>query len=447
MPQLTNTRRLRPAARTLLDALRDWLTPDVYKQAHQARAAARRPARWDTQPLVLTLLALTWCTGDSLPERFETARAFCAACLPKRRRPGRTVQGFQKALAKVPLAALRAVAGAARRRLAARLDLVGGDGFAAFGCDGSRLECPRGAELEARLGKVCKAGAAPTLWVTALVHLRSGALWSWRLGRGDAPEREHLRALLPTLPAQALVVADAGFSGYDLARAIVASGASFLVRVSGKDSLYVGGPAPGRAFTEGLVYCWPKAARQKGLPPLPCRLLRVRGRKGRVAWLLTDVLDAGRLPRQAAARYYRWRWESEGLFRTYKRTLAKVKLLGRTVRLVHREAEGSLLATQLLLAWGAEAVGVGGGEAPVRCSPRQVLREVRRELSGGQGRRAGFGRRLARARRARRVGRRSGKVKRAWPRRVDHKPPKRPKFLTLTEAHKSLMAKLEGHAR
>jgi hypothetical protein len=431
----------------LLDALRDFLTPDVYKQAHQARAAARAAPRWPTQPLVLTLLTLTWCTGDSLTERFETARAFCVACLPKRRRPGRTTPGFQKALGRMPLAALRAVAAAVRRRLAARLGLVGADGFAAFGCDGSRLECPRSAELEARLGKVSKAGAAPTVWVTALVHLRSGTLWAWRLGRGDAAEREHLRALLPVLPPHALLVADAGFNGYDLARAIVAAGASFLIRMSGKDSLYVDGPAPGRCFTEGRVYCWPQAARDKKLPPLPCRLIRARGRKGRVAWLLTDVLDAGRLPRQAAARYYRWRWESEGLFRTYKRTLAKVKLLCRTVRLVHREAEGSLLATQLLLAWGAEAVGAGRGEAPVRCSPRQVLRAVRRELSGGKGRRAAFGRRLARARRERRAGRRSGKVKRAWPRRAEHKPPKRPKFLTLTAAYKSLMAKLEGHTQ
>jgi len=46
----------------------------------------RADARWTLQPLVLTVLALTWCCGDSLGERFETAKAFCQAALPKKRR-------------------------------------------------------------------------------------------------------------------------------------------------------------------------------------------------------------------------------------------------------------------------------------------------------------------------------------------------------------------------
>ena len=54
-----------------------------------------------------------------------------------------------------------------------------------------------------------------------------------------------------------------------------------------------------------------------------------------------------------AGQFYPWRWENEGLFRTYKRTVSKVKLVSRTVRLVHRELEGSLLAVQLMLAQAA----------------------------------------------------------------------------------------------
>jgi hypothetical protein len=66
---------------------------------------------------------------------------------PQRRRPDATAQGFQKALARLPMAALRAAAAAVRARLAATTGLVGGDGFAVFSADGSRLECPRSAEL------------------------------------------------------------------------------------------------------------------------------------------------------------------------------------------------------------------------------------------------------------------------------------------------------------
>ena len=207
--------RLRPCARSLTDCLREFLTPAVYKQAHQAyalgRRLGRRPAdRWDVQPLVLTLIFLTWCTGDSQAERFQTARAACIACLGRRRRPGQTVAGFHKALAQLPLRVLRAVAAGVRRRLQALLDLHT-EGFIVLGCDGSLLECPRTAALEARLGDRGKEHSAPALWVTALVHLRSGVLWAWQLGRSTASERQHLRCLLKTLPAGALVVADAGF--------------------------------------------------------------------------------------------------------------------------------------------------------------------------------------------------------------------------------------------
>ena len=50
--------------------------------------------------------------------------------------------------------------------------------------------------------------------------------------------------------------------------------------------------------------------------------------------------------------------EAPPFFRTYKRTLGKVKLQSRTVALVHREVEGSLLAVQLLLTQGTFALSM-----------------------------------------------------------------------------------------
>jgi hypothetical protein len=204
-------RRLRPQARSFIDCLREFLTPALWKQAHAQRRGKRHASRWRTQPLLLVLLLMTWCCGDSQAERFETAKAFCVALLPKRRRPGQTVQGFQKALAKLPTRVLRAVAAGVRKVLAARLACRWFDGgFIPIGCDGSRVECPRTAELERHLGQANKARAAPVLWVTALVHLRLGLPWAWRVGKGTASERSHLLQLLPLLPAAALLVADAG---------------------------------------------------------------------------------------------------------------------------------------------------------------------------------------------------------------------------------------------
>jgi len=434
-------RSRRQPARSLGHCLQHFLSPQVFKQAQQARAHGGAP-RWSTHALTMVLLVMTWCTGDSQAERFETARAFYVAGHQKRKRPGQTVQGFQKRLARLPVACLRALAAGCRRRLGADLgDGLVSDGFIALGCDGSRLECPRSAELERRLGQCSKDQAAPMLWVTALVHLRTGLLWGWRLGRATADERLHLRQLLPLLPARALVVADAAYLSYELAQAVVGAGADFLFRLSSGHYLYTEGQVALGRFREGLVYYWPQRAQQGKRPPVRARLIRVRGPKVDV-WLLTSVLSRRQLRRGTAARFYRWRWRSEGLFRTYKRTLSKVKLQGRTVRLVHREAEGSLLAVQLLLAQGAVALWRAGAGGEVRVSPRGALRVIRQEIASGLGPRQ-YERYEARLLRARVEGRqrRSSKVRREWPRRKPHKPPKAPKLRTLTEQLKTLMAK------
>ena len=100
-------------------------------------------------------------------------------------------------------------------------------------------------------------------------------------------------------------------------------------------------------------------------------------------WLFTNVLDSQQLSLETAGVYYRWRWENEGFFRTYKRTLKKVTLMSRTLRLVHREAEASMIATQLLLCQGALAMPVPKkDDLPVMCSPRGVLLEARRDIAG-----------------------------------------------------------------
>jgi hypothetical protein len=440
------TRRtpLRPGTGSFLGCLRQFLTPAAFKQAHQAHdATPHRPKRWDLHPLLFVLLVTTWCTGDSQPERFETARAFYVAAHPKRKRPGTTAQGFADALARLPMPVLRAFAAAVRLQLLALFgaDLLVG-GFIPLGVDGTRLNTPRAAELERRLGQAATAAAGPQVWVTAVVHLSLGLLWAWWLGKGDANERQHLRRLLTRLPAQALLVADAGYQGYELVQALLGAGVHFLIRVSSQTTLYPEGGVPQAAWSEGVVYWWTEEARKKGWPPLRLRLIRVR-RPGRQpdVWLVTSVLSAERLSREAAGRFYRLRWESEGFFRTYKRTLAKVKLHSRTVRLVHREVEGSLLAVQLLLAQGARALALLGRKAQVS-SPRQVLQEIRREIQGrlGPRQRGPYLQRLGAAVRQRRP-RVTSKVKRAWPSRVAHKPPQPPKLRPMPAKLKAVLQK------
>ena len=446
--------------RSLMEILREFLTPALWKQAHQARRPSQKKesSRWMVQPLVLMLLLMTWCHGDSQAERFEVAKAYCRVCLRRRRNPGKTVQGFQKALARLPMAVLRTITAGVRGVVAARLgDEWFVEGFVPIGCDGSRVECPRTKELEARMGQAGKAKSAPTLWVTALVHLRWGVPWAWRFGKGTASEREHLGHLLSVLPRLALLVADAGYFGFRLTELLMQRNVQFLLRMSSNVTLYTTEKVQLEHYREGEVYYWPSHKDQEaGAKPLHVRLIRIRARRRRNdVWLLTNVMDDKRLPHALAGQMYRWRWQNEGCFRTYKRTLKKMKLVSRTVSLVHREAEGSWLALQLLLAQGVLAQkqrltkqlsAPRQQEQEATCSPSKILAAIREQInSAPRPRRCSYEQRLLGAQAESRQ-RTSAKASRLWPRRKPHKGPRPPELRELSVAQRCLLARLASQA-
>jgi hypothetical protein len=436
-------RARRRRAKSLIGSMRDFLTPAVFKQVRNASKRRKHP-RWDLHSLLYILLLTTYCCGDSLPEKFEAAKGFYVVCCPKRKRPGVSFAGFEKAVAKLPMPVLRTLAAAIR----ARMEAIFGQrwkvgNFIPLGCDGTRQECPRTEELERRLGTFGKEGSAPMIRNTSIVHLTLGFPFCWRFGKGGkASERSHLVSMLRWLPAAALIVADAGYVGYDVVATMISAGVCFLIRMSSNATFYTAASEPLDEFREGIVYYWPKTQQAEGKPPIRGRLLRIHSARHKVdVWLFTNVEDQ-RLSLETAATCYRWRWENEGFFRTYKRTLKKVVLMSRTLRLVHREAEASMIATQLLLCQGALAMPAPAkGDLPVMCSPRGVLLEARRDISARGEPKRPFGERIARAQRDQRV-RSSAKQKREWPRRKPHTPPHPPVLLKLTEEQK---AKIHGH--
>ena len=132
-----------------------------------------------------------------------------------------------------------------------------------------------------------------------------------------------------------------------------------------------------------------------------------------------------------------WCW-LEGFFRSYKRTLNKVKLLSQTEALVYREVEGSLLAMQLLQAQGVRALAACE-RVQAKNSVRQMVRLVRQEMTGrGHGR--NYFRRLCLALRENRE-RASAKEKRVWPSRQPHRALRAPNLRTLTKHERSLLNK------
>ena len=135
-------RRLRPVAKTLPQAMREFLTPAVFRQVRQAVSRRKHP-RWDIHPLVYILLMMTWCAGDSLPERFEVARGVYVVCHSKRKRPGKSPASFEKACSKLPITVLRALAHALRSQIETKFgERLLYEGFIPLGCDGTRQTCP-----------------------------------------------------------------------------------------------------------------------------------------------------------------------------------------------------------------------------------------------------------------------------------------------------------------
>lgn len=433
-------RRLRAKKVSFPGALHQFLTPQVWKQGHQAWQSQHSDCSWSLKAIVGVLLLMTWSKGDSEAERFLKARAFYVSKHGHEKGPGETWEGFQQALRRLPIAVFRALAEGLRQQIGRRwIDGLRIGGWLPIGCDGSRLECARSEQLEKRLGQAGKDDSAPMVYVTALALLPLGLLWAWRLDKGTGNELQHLTQMLPTLPEKTLLVADAFYLGYDLYRSILGSGAAFLMRMSSRAHLYSENDVPLERFKEGWVHYWPEHAQEKRQPPLRLRLLCVRGKKGDV-WLLTN-LDKKELPRHRASQIYRWRWRNEELFRTFKRTLDKMKLRHRTPALVFREAEGSLIALQVLMAMTVQMME----QEKIKASPRRFVLRIRGAMMRGI---ATLGpRQLQKYEDAleeihdESPGRTSSKTRRPWPRRKEHKPPKPPKFRRLTREQKTLMAK------
>ena len=355
-------------------------------------------------PLQLVAAALVWAWSDetTLHERFFTARRIIDFIFPPQREFGASYQGFLKLLRKwtAPLIGLL------QRHLRERMQTLLGTqwllhGYAIFAVDGSRINLPRTSSNEKaygpqRKGRKTKQGwrkrkgvkkgkrkgrghgnnsGGPQMWLTMLWHMGTGLPWDWRIGPGDSSERGHWMEMLLGLPLNVLFAADAGFVGYDYAKAVLDSGRQLLVRVGSNVRLlkklgYV-------RERQGLVYLWPDQAAKKRLPPLVLRLIVIHNGKHPV-YLVTSVLAEARLSDQQLAEIYGRRWGIELFYRHLKQTFECRKLRSASADNARVELEWSLAG---LWAMGLYAqVILKDGVPPGKISVAGVLRAFRRML-------------------------------------------------------------------
>jgi hypothetical protein len=334
-------------------------------------------------------LLMSWDEGQTLGVRWDHA-CTTANQLHRHWKLGESYSGFTQALVRETPRLVDAIKQRFRRDMHALPKLHWNyGGWQAFAVDGSRQEGPHTAANEAHLGCAGRDKTAPQVFITTIWHLGLGLPWDFRVGPGTDSERHHAFDMVDDLPARALLVADAGFVGYELCRKLLCRRRSFLLRVGGNIRLL---KKLGYYEREGgdIVYLWPQKRQKKGREkPLVLRLIRLRQGKQTV-YLVTSVLDRRQLTKGQARKLYQARWGEEVFYRSYKQTLQRRKLLSRTASTCLVESQWTLLGLWLLGLLTVPRIIASGRNpkkwsvAASRDSVRQALRNEPPRRRAGQ---------------------------------------------------------------
>lgn len=384
-------------AHDLHKALR-WLIAGV----SMSGIAFRAECTWTPETLLFASLLWAWSDEKTLVERFAIARKIIINRYAEQPEPAGSYQAFIKLLRKWTEPLLQMLMAAFRRRMAETLAAVWWvEGWLVFAVDGSRVDVPRTRKNEERYSPKSKLSRkaqkrrraakrrrsaqkarerkanVPRIWLTMMWHVGSGLPWDWRTGPSDSSERGHFQEMLGSMPAGALLTADAGFVGYDLWKTVSGAGCQLLVRVGGNVKLltklgYV------REY-DGLVYLWPDRQAKKRLPPLVLRMVVVTNEDREPVYLVTSVMSEGRLSDAQMATVYRKRWGIEVYYRHCKQTFERRKLRSHNPDNATVELHWSLLG---MWAMGLHSHSrlVEQGVLPERISFAGVWRAYRRAM-------------------------------------------------------------------
>ena len=370
-PHRRKTRKTKTSYRHgLKDAIGKWFPAQFF--SHWPTTAG---SKWSPQRLFWQAILMVWSAEQTLQARFAATRQVLRSLFPKWRL-GKNYTGWYEAQLKW----IEPLRPALRKRLQKQMQAMAGrhwqrERWSAFAVDGSRIECPRTEANEQELGCAGRKKTGPQLFVTTLWHMGTGLPWDFRIGPGTASERRHLEEMLPDLPPQSLVVADAGFTGYDLYRRMLADKQNFLLRVGSNVRLlrrlgYIEQESP------DTVYLWPEKHWHE--PPVALRLIKWRPGKKKM-YLVTNVLDKKALSDTSAARLYEMRWGVEVFYRSLKQTLQKRKMLSRTPEAAKCELTWAMFGMWLLGLMGAAKI-IERGADPLKWSAARARERVRKSM-------------------------------------------------------------------
>lgn len=395
-----------------------------------------RSRRWTLEQVIYVSLLMVLDPSPTLKDRFRNARQTTVEMSPNRRRPGKTYQGYIKPRRQLTGQQLRTT----KRQLCRSHRRIAGpfwrrDHWLAFSADGTRIELPRTAKNEEAFGCAGRNKTGPQLSLTSLYHMGTGLPWAWRIGAGTESEQTHLRQMVGVLPSGSLLVADAGFTSFDLLRSLLDHHVEVLVRM-GSNRTLLSGLEDARVQVKGeVVWLWP-TRKQSTCPPLMLRLIRIEQANRSPMHLGTSVMDEQALTDRQIGQFYRMRWGQEVFHRSFKQTLQQHTMRSDSPGEARRELDWAMMAYLMLGLWSVQAQ-IEAHRDPLTWSVAESLRVVRGVMrQGGRvGRRGDLAIQLRKAVKDRYV-RKGPKSARKWPRKKNDHPPGLPKIREATEKEK-----------
>ncbi len=351
--------------------------------------------KWCLKSLIFLGLFWAWGMDNGLIQRFQLGLAILQRW--SRSSQKLTYQGFIKRLRIWSGRLLPILSDGLRQRIQELSDDQGRvAGHVVMAIDGTRVEVPRTRDNEEWFSRIhtprsrarkpsrqkpsrrkkVTLPSSPQIWLTVLWNVTWGLLWDWRQGPGRASERAHLLEMLGSLPEKTLLVADAGFQGYEYWQELLKRGHSFLIRVAGQVRLLKGlGFVRQRA---NLVYLWPEKCMRRHQPPLVLRICEFHDGRNSL-WLVTNLLEEAQLSRKQMSDIYRQRWGIELFFRTFKQTFGRGKLRSHAPQNAELELDWSLLALMTVELWSTREL-LARGESVRKRSTAAVLRTLQHGL-------------------------------------------------------------------
>lgn len=420
----------------LIDAMEDLIPEELWAEFPLHGNTQWRPGR-----LVMCFVLMGWDDARTLTARFQNARELLGR-MSGDWEPPCSYNAYADALVRWMDRILPVIRQRLQQRCRERCFRHWKTGkWIVFAADGSRFECPRTQANEDGLKCAGKDKSAPQVFHTTLVHLQTGALWDFRIGPGTDSERRHLEQMLGGLPRNSLVVADAGFIGWNVCQQFEAAGVHFLLRVGSNITLLAEQLGAKIEQRGKYVWLWPNTKQNQ--PPLVLRLF-VFGSGPNAVYLVTNVLDPKALSPKQAELFYRQRWGIEVTYRTVKQVMDRGQWLSRTPSRVFAEHQATILGFWILQIISFQEL-VAQEEAPQRWSAataRDIIRRVlRRALDPTYRPHKSFCDELGCAVRDT-YQRKCPKRARNWPHKKREKPPGPPRIRRMTKRERTLGKRL-----